>query len=63
MAGVARDRIVVAPPGPSNLVDQGAKPGTPVQNPYVLAVGQVTPRKGLDVLAAAVARLGSVARP
>ncbi len=56
VAGVARDRIVVAPPGPSNLVAQDAKQVP--QEPYVLAVGQVTPRKGLDVLAAAVALLG-----
>jgi len=56
VAGIPRDRIVVAPPGPSDLVDERATaaPG----EPYVLSVGQVTPRKGLDVLAAAVALLG-----
>ena len=31
--------------------------------PYVLAVGQVTPRKGLDVLAAAAALLGDGCPP
>jgi glycosyltransferase involved in cell wall biosynthesis len=56
VAGVPRDRIVVAPPGPSQLSEQRGK-AVP-DEPYVLAVGQVTPRKGFDVLAAAAALLG-----
>jgi glycosyltransferase involved in cell wall biosynthesis len=56
-AGIPRARIVVAPPGPSMPTPGG--PASEPEEPYVLAVGQVTPRKGLDVLAAAAARLGA----
>ena len=56
VAGVPRDRVVVAAPGPSHPVERGL---TAVPDePYVLAVGQITPRKGFDVLAAAAALLG-----
>ncbi len=61
IGGIPRERIVVAPPG---AFARGAHDGvSPVGGPYVLAVGQVTPRKGLDVLARAVARLGSRCPP
>jgi glycosyltransferase involved in cell wall biosynthesis len=56
VAGIPLERIVVAPPGVLPLVDGvGA---APVEPPYVLSVGQVTPRKGFDVLAEAAALLG-----
>lgn len=61
VAGFPRQRIAVAPPGVFAATREG--PAAPVQGPYVLAVGQVTPRKGLDVLAAAAARLGSRCPP
>lgn len=56
-AGIPRQRIVVAPPGPVTA----AAAGSAIQpdEPYLLAVGQVTPRKGLEVLASAAALLGA----
>jgi glycosyltransferase involved in cell wall biosynthesis len=56
VAGISRTRIVVAPPGPGKAAVAGS--ATHPEQPYVLAVGQITPRKGLDVLAAATALLG-----
>ena len=55
------ERIVVAPPGPSlsvsaaSLGPRAGEGGPPAE---VLVVGVITPRKGLDLLAAAIARLG-----
>jgi glycosyltransferase involved in cell wall biosynthesis len=61
VAGFPRDRIVVAPPGVLRLED-GHTPA-PVAPPYILSVGQVTPRKGFDVLAEACALLGDRSPP
>lgn len=54
--------IVVAPPGP--LAPPAAVPPapapdhfSPVAEPFVLAVGSLTPRKGFDIAATALARL------
>ena len=60
VAGVDRDRIVVAPPG--------RRPELGVQDvlvppPYLLAVGAVTPRKGFQVLIEALAALGADSPP
>jgi glycosyltransferase involved in cell wall biosynthesis len=55
VAGIPPERIQVAPPGFARLPPNG--PSTLTAEPYVLAVGQITPRKGLDVLAAAAAIL------
>jgi glycosyltransferase involved in cell wall biosynthesis len=63
VAGLPRGRIVVAYPGVFAPSPGQPTEACPVEGPYVLAVGQVTPRKGLDVLAAAVARLGSRSPP
>jgi glycosyltransferase involved in cell wall biosynthesis len=61
VAGIRRERIVVAAPGVLGLEDgQGAPP---VEPPYILSVGQVTPRKGFDVLAQAAALLGDRCPP
>lgn len=51
-----RERIVVAPLGVTGLPppDGRAEP----QAPYLFAVGAMTPRKGFDVLAQAVTRVG-----
>ena len=57
VAGIPLARILVAPPGPSRLPEE-AGASRHVDEPYLLAVGQITPRKGFDVLAAAVALLG-----
>lgn len=56
IGGIPPERIVVAPPGAFDRRASTAEP--PIDEPYLLAVGQVTPRKGLDVLARAVALLG-----
>jgi glycosyltransferase involved in cell wall biosynthesis len=61
VAGIPRDRIVVAPPGVLGLA--GGHGAPPVEPPYVLSVGQVTPRKGFDVLAEAAALLGERCPP
>jgi glycosyltransferase involved in cell wall biosynthesis len=61
VGGFPRERIAVAPPG-AFTAEAGAA-ASPVQGPYVLAVGQVTPRKGFEVLAAAAARLGTSCPP
>ncbi|MDI6909576.1 glycosyltransferase family 4 protein [Nocardioides sp.] len=54
--GLAPDRVLVAEPG----VDPApVAPGTP-DGSALLAVGAVTPLKGYDVLAAALARLGDL---
>lgn len=53
---VPADRILVASLGRRH--PSPVSPPSPVAGPYVLAVGAVTPRKGFDVLAEAVARLG-----
>ncbi len=55
IAEFPRERIVVAPPGvlpPASTIAE-----LPVEPPFVLAVGQVTPRKGFDLIAAAAAKL------
>ena len=56
VAPFPRERIVVAPLGVTGLppADGHAAP----EAPYLLAVGAMTPRKGLDVLAEAVTRVG-----
>lgn len=61
VTGYPRDRIRVAPPGwrPST----GPRPTSPEPQPYILAVGSVTPRKGFQDLADAAARLGSACPP
>jgi glycosyltransferase involved in cell wall biosynthesis len=61
VAGFPRERIVVAPPGV--LTSAGAARRPPVEPPFVLAVGQVTPRKGFDLIAEAAARLGDECPP
>jgi glycosyltransferase involved in cell wall biosynthesis len=61
VAPFPRDRIVVAPPGRTSF--ETGVPGPPRDGAYVLAVGAMTPRKGFDVLAAAVARLGPSSPP
>lgn len=61
VAPFPRERIVVAPPGVSALP---AGDGVPhPQTPYLFAVGAMTPRKGFDVLAEAVAKLGPSSPP
>lgn len=56
VTGVDRDRIVVARPGGRPPVDPSVP--SPVVQPFVLAVGALTPRKGFDVLAALALALG-----
>ena len=51
--GVAADRITIARPG----TDPPAGPSAPVTPPLILSVGIQHPRKGHDVLLAALARL------
>lgn len=58
---VRLDRILVAPLG--HRPPSAVAPPTPVAGAYLLAVGSITPRKGFQVLAAAVARLGDDAPP
>jgi glycosyltransferase involved in cell wall biosynthesis len=60
VAGFGRERIAVAAPGAFAASGTSAAPSG---GPYVLAVGQVTPRKGFDVLAAAAAQLGARCPP
>ncbi|MEP6909254.1 MAG: glycosyltransferase family 1 protein [Actinomycetota bacterium] len=60
LAGIPRERIVIARPGV--LPPHGDAP-IPVEPPFILAVGQVTPRKGFDVIAEAAARLGERCPP
>jgi glycosyltransferase involved in cell wall biosynthesis len=60
VAGFPRERIVIARPGV--LPPHGDAP-LPVEPPFILAVGQVTPRKGFDVIAEAAARLGERSPP
>jgi glycosyltransferase involved in cell wall biosynthesis len=60
VAGIARERIVVAPPGVF-LEDAASAPAA--ESTYLLVVGQVTPRKGLETVAAAAARLGRACPP
>jgi glycosyltransferase involved in cell wall biosynthesis len=60
VAGFPRERIVIARPGV--LPPSGDAP-SPVEPPFVLAVGQVTPRKGFDLIAEAAALLGGDCPP
>lgn len=55
--GIPRERIAVAAPG-AFVAESDREPPPPVDGPYLLAVGQITPRKGLDVLARAAGQLG-----
>jgi glycosyltransferase involved in cell wall biosynthesis len=57
VAPFPRDRIVVAPLGVTPL--PAASGVSAPDGPYLLAVSSMTPRKGLDVLARAIARLGT----
>jgi glycosyltransferase involved in cell wall biosynthesis len=52
VAGVERDRVVVAPPGHLGLSPRPEPIGA--ASPYILCVGAITPRKGFQDLAAAV---------
>jgi len=53
-----RERIVVAPLGVLPAESAGAGGGPVPDGPYLLAVGAITPRKGLEVLARAASLLG-----
>ena len=59
-AGRPVEDVVVAPPGP--LLPAAPTTAAPVTPPYVLAVGSVTPRKGFETLAAALARISDAPR-
>jgi glycosyltransferase involved in cell wall biosynthesis len=52
VAGVERDRVLVAPPGHLGLSPRPEPIGA--ASPYILCVGAITPRKGFQDLAAAV---------
>jgi glycosyltransferase involved in cell wall biosynthesis len=52
-----RASMIVAPPGLSSFPPASAR--RPIDEPYVLAVGAISPRKGYDVLAEAAAILGA----
>jgi glycosyltransferase involved in cell wall biosynthesis len=64
--GVPSERIVVSPLGVFTAEGSGVAPslrgGLP-EGPFLLSVGLVTPRKGLEVLAAAATLLGSKCPP
>ena len=60
VAGFPRERIMIARPGV--LPPHGDAP-LPVEPPFILAVGQVTPRKGFDLIADAAALLGERCPP
>jgi glycosyltransferase involved in cell wall biosynthesis len=59
--GYPEDRVMLSAPG-FDIPDEPAGK-VPVDGPFILAAGALTPRKGFDVLAAAVARLGPEAPP
>jgi glycosyltransferase involved in cell wall biosynthesis len=61
VTGFPRERIVIARPG--RRAPSVECPPSPVAPPFILAVGSVTPRKGFEVLAEALARLGPSAPP
>lgn len=63
VTGFDRGRIVVGGLGPRTGERQRAGSPAPVAGDYLLAIGAITWRKGLEVLAAAVARLGSDCPP
>jgi glycosyltransferase involved in cell wall biosynthesis len=58
--GYPSERLVIAPPG-FELPE--TSPGFDHEGPFVLAAGALTPRKGFDVLAKAMAKLGPNAPP
>ena len=58
---IPREQIAVAPPGVFGRDDTDGD--RPVPGPYILVVGQVTPRKGLDVLARAATLVGARCPP
>lgn len=58
---VRAERILVAPLG--HRTPSAIAPPPPRPRPYLLGVGSITPRKGFQVLADAVARLGADAPP
>jgi glycosyltransferase involved in cell wall biosynthesis len=60
VAGFPRERIVVARPG---VLPPRGDAASPIEPPFVLAVGQVTPRKGFDLIAEAAAQLGERCPP
>jgi glycosyltransferase involved in cell wall biosynthesis len=60
VGGIPDERIAVAPPG---VFERAGTNGDAVADGYILAVGQVTPRKGLDVLARAATLLGARCPP
>ncbi len=60
MTGYPRAQMIVASPG-FDIPNQPAP--SPVEGPFVLAAGMITPRKGLDVLARAMASLGPAMPP
>jgi len=59
--GLSRERIVVSPLGAD--LPRASEIPPPVEGPFVLAAGAISPRKGFGLLARALASLGSAAPP